>query len=89
MKKIALYMVLIGIVDQVDNSTAHIEWENNTWTHLDIEMLPETVEEGSTIQLTLSPPSSQQPEAAPQITYPAVEPTHPKPNHESHTTRPR
>jgi hypothetical protein len=58
MKRFALFLVLIGVVDQVDNGLALVEWENSTSSYMDIDTFPAPLVEGSTIHLTLTPPHS-------------------------------
>jgi hypothetical protein len=73
MRRIVLFLVLIGVVDQVDNGLALVEWENSTWSHIDITTFPGPLVEGSTIHLTLTPP------ATPQIVTDNAPPSPPQP----------
>jgi hypothetical protein len=56
MRHLATVLLLVGIIDQIDNGIALVEWESSTWTLLELSPLQSPLQEGSTITLTVTPP---------------------------------
>lgn len=56
MRQLAAILVIVGVVDQVDNGVALVEWETRASTFLEVSPLLGQIKEGSTITLTVKPP---------------------------------
>ena len=70
---LAVIIMLTGVVDQIQNHVALIEWSNGQWSELSIEQWPIPLSEGSQLRIETTDSKLTEPTLSPKI-QPSITP---------------